>query len=191
MSSNKREQFLFKASWLETVLLYPQDKQLLMFKAIVEMGLNPEIKIDSFPNDIRPCLVLIKESMDKMMSCYEKKQLAGAKGMQKRWGGKQLENCQKYLKLWNTLNDVPICEKLTDDRQKLIKAFEKSHKYDDFEKVIEVVKDSDFLRGKNNFGFTATFDWVLVEKNYQKIIEGNYKNKQGKEKEDLNELWEQ
>lgn len=189
MSTIKRDHFLFKASWLETVLVYPENQQLLMFKAIVEMGLNPDTSIDTFPQSIKPCMILIKESMDKMITSYEKKQMAGVRGMQSRWKDKNNE-FQKYLKLWNTLSDVPVAEKLNEQRTELIKEFEKLHTFEDFEKLIEIVKESDFLRGKNNFGFQATFDWVLVDKNYQKCIEGNYKNKASKN-DKINELWEQ
>ena len=36
---------------------------------------------------------------------------------------------------------------------------------------------SEFLKGNNNRGFQATFDWLIRPSNFQKTIEGNYDNR--------------
>lgn len=47
-------------------------------------------------------------------------------------------------------------------------------------KVFDDVGKQEFLHGKNQKGWTATFDWVLKPANFQKIMEGNYRDKKAK-----------
>ena len=51
-----------------------------------------------------------------------------------------------------------------------------------WEKYFDIISKSEFLTGKNDNGFTATFDWIMIPANMIKIIEGNYntKGKKGK-----------
>ena len=43
--------------------------------------------------------------------------------------------------------------------------------------VITKASTSDFLNGKNSRGWTATFDWIFLPTNFQKVLEGNYDNR--------------
>lgn len=43
-----------------------------------------------------------------------------------------------------------------------------------FLEVIEKIKSSDFLKGKNKDKWQPDFDWVITPENYTKILEGNY-----------------
>ena len=46
------------------------------------------------------------------------------------------------------------------------------------EQVFRKMEASDFLKGKNKFGWKASFDWVFGNsENWLKIIEGNYDNR--------------
>lgn len=45
-----------------------------------------------------------------------------------------------------------------------------------FEEMVQAVARSSFLKGQNRRGFKATFDWMIKQSNYQKIIEGNYED---------------
>lgn len=47
------------------------------------------------------------------------------------------------------------------------------------EEVILKAAASDFLKGQNQRGFTATFDWLILPKNFEKVLSGNYDNKDG------------
>ena len=48
------------------------------------------------------------------------------------------------------------------------------------EAIFETIAESDFLRGKNNTGWSATFDWIFENpKNWVKVLEGNYNNHKG------------
>ena len=47
----------------------------------------------------------------------------------------------------------------------------------DLLELINVIVESDFLQGDNKNNWIVTFDWIIAnEKNWIKIIEGNYKN---------------
>lgn len=46
-----------------------------------------------------------------------------------------------------------------------------------FERVrycFETAEESDFLKGSNNHGRVATFDWLIMPENIAKVINGNY-----------------
>ena len=45
-------------------------------------------------------------------------------------------------------------------------------------KFFAAVEESDFLTGRSEKGFVAGFDWILQQKNFVKIVEGNYRNRE-------------
>ena len=45
--------------------------------------------------------------------------------------------------------------------------------------AIENVRNSPFLNGQNKNGFTAKFDWFIKPSNFQKVLEGNYNDRDG------------
>lgn len=47
---------------------------------------------------------------------------------------------------------------------------------DDILTAIDRIKESGFLCGKNNRGWTITFDWFVLPSNFPKVLEGNYDN---------------
>ena len=48
---------------------------------------------------------------------------------------------------------------------------------DTFVEMIRKASKSNFLKGDGNKGFVAKFDWMIRPTNFQKIIEGNYDNR--------------
>jgi hypothetical protein len=67
----------------------------------------------------------------------------------------------------------PISEK----RKGNIRARIREYGKDVFADMIRRASKSNFLKGENKNGWKATFDWMLKPNNFQKIIEGNYDNK--------------
>lgn len=59
------------------------------------------------------------------------------------------------------------------------------------ESVFRKMEESDFLKGKNNNNWKATFDWVMANSiNWCKVLEGNYDNKTSQDLEkNFNNLW--
>lgn len=66
---------------------------------------------------------------------------------------------------------------LSEARKKAIKARLNTYTIDDLITAFEKAEASDFMKGKNNRNWTATFDWILKDTNLAKVLEGNYDNK--------------
>ena len=66
---------------------------------------------------------------------------------------------------------------LSDKRKGMIRARIKEYGKDKFCLVFEKALKSDFLKGQGNKGFVATFDWIIKPSNFEKILSGNYDNK--------------
>lgn len=47
----------------------------------------------------------------------------------------------------------------------------------DFRKLFELAEASDFLKGENDRGWSATFDWLIADANMAKVLDGNYENR--------------
>ena len=84
---------------------------------------------------------------------------------------------------WNALNIYGIApiSKLNScsKRYKSLVARMKQYGIQDVLSAIDRIKDSDFLQGKNNKGWTITFDWFVLPNNFPKVLEGNYDNRNG------------
>lgn len=87
-----------------------------------------------------------------------------------------------YKDIVNCFNDTcvsfPKVKKLSNSRKKAIRARLNTYSVDEIKKVFELAEQSDFLKGKNDRNWTATFDWMMKDSNMAKILDGNYKNKE-------------
>lgn len=71
---------------------------------------------------------------------------------------------------------MPSIKTLSEKRKRTLKA------WGNMEEIIEVFTmagQSDFLCGVNDRNWTANFDWIIKPENRIKILEGQYKNKEG------------
>lgn len=68
---------------------------------------------------------------------------------------------------------IPLGEK----RKALVRARIREHGKHAFATVVRAAAESDFLKGQNATGFTATFDWLVKPTNFEKVLSGNYRNK--------------
>lgn len=66
---------------------------------------------------------------------------------------------------------------ISSKRQESIRARIREHGKEAFIEMIRKASASDFLKGNNNRGFQASFDWLIKPSNFQKTIEGNYDNR--------------
>ena len=48
---------------------------------------------------------------------------------------------------------------------------------DDFRILFEKAESSSFLKGQNNRNWSATFDWLIMDGNMAKVLDGNYDDK--------------
>lgn len=89
-------------------------------------------------------------------------------------------NYQEIVDMYNdTCVSFPHLTSLSDARKKAIKARLKTYSFDDFKLMFEKAEASDFLKGKNERNWSATFDWMIKDANMAKILDGNYDNKGG------------
>ena len=76
-----------------------------------------------------------------------------------------------------TCVSFPRLTKLSESRKKAIRARLKQYSVDDFRRMFEMAESSDFLKGKNDRNWSATFDWMVKDANMAKILDGNYNDK--------------
>lgn len=77
----------------------------------------------------------------------------------------------------NTCVSLPRVVSLSNDRKKSIKARLNIYTVEDFKTVFEKAEASAFLKGANSRNWTASFDWIIKDANFAKILEGNYDNR--------------
>lgn len=91
-------------------------------------------------------------------------------------------NYQEIVDFYNnTCVSFPRVVSISENRKKAIRARLKTYCAEDLKRIFEIAEQSDFLKGKNDRNWTATFDWMLKDSNIAKILEGNYNNRVGKQ----------
>jgi hypothetical protein len=89
-----------------------------------------------------------------------------------------------YEEIKDLFNEIcvsyPKIIKLNDSRKTTIKARYKEYKnnIEIFKELFTKAENSEFLKGNNDKGWSANFDWLLNPRNMIKVLEGNY-NKNG------------
>lgn len=88
-------------------------------------------------------------------------------------------NYQRIADMYNEICiSFPRLKSLSESRKKAIKARMNTYSEEDFKTLFEKAEASDFLKGKNNRNWTATFDWIIKDANFAKVLEGNYDGKE-------------
>ena len=91
---------------------------------------------------------------------------------------KAVTDYRQIIDLFNdTCVSFPQVRSLSDARKKAINARLKTYSVDDLKKAFELAEASDFLKGKNNRDWQATYDWIMCDRNMAKILDGNYNNR--------------
>lgn len=76
-----------------------------------------------------------------------------------------------------TCPSLPKIVKMTSGRIVAYRERLKEYSLDDIKRALTLAENSDFLKGKNDRGWTANFDWLMKPANMAKVLEGNYNNK--------------
>lgn len=104
--------------------------------------------------------------------------------------GVEKTDYQQIVDLYNdTCVSFPRLKSLSDARKKAIKARLNTYTVEDFKEMFRKVEASDFLKGKNNRDWRATFDWIIKDSNMAKILDGNYDNAGGNNGKVQNTEW--
>lgn len=89
---------------------------------------------------------------------------------------------RRVIEAWNDTGLTQVTKITADtNRGKMLKARIRENGVEGVLKAIENVKNSAFLKGQNNRGFEATFDWFVKPNNFLKVLEGNYTDKKAAE----------
>lgn len=73
----------------------------------------------------------------------------------------------------------PVIKATKTKKEAIYKALDCDFNRYDILKAFELVEKSDFLCGRvNNSTWKANFDWIIQPKNLEKILNGNYENRQ-------------
>lgn len=91
---------------------------------------------------------------------------------------------QKVIDEWNSLGISPI-SRITSgtNRYSMLNARLKEYGLEAVLQAIWNVRLSSFLRGQNKNCWTITFDWFVKPNNFVKILEGNYTDKEGQQRQ--------
>ena len=97
---------------------------------------------------------------------------------------KENKKSTDYQAIVNAYNETcvsfPAVQKLSEGRKKAIKArMNSGYTQEDFTTLFRKAQESDFLKGKNDRNWRATFDWLIKDNNMAKVLDGNYDNKGG------------
>lgn len=88
-----------------------------------------------------------------------------------------------YTKLKDYFNDfakqagIPQISVLTEARKAAIRARVAQYDKETIGAVMRKVVESDFLCGKNDRDWQATFDWIFKQQNFIRILDGEFDNK--------------
>ena len=78
-----------------------------------------------------------------------------------------------YLEICKSL---PKTRTLSTNRSKAIKARLRIYGIDAIKEVFQKAEASDFLKGKNAKNWSANLDWLMVDGNFAKVLDGKYDN---------------
>lgn len=88
---------------------------------------------------------------------------------------------RRIVDAWNGLEacGIKTISKINSSSQRYQRLVARIKQYNiaDVLSAINRIRGSDFLQGKNNRGWTITFDWFVLPNNFPKVLEGNYDNK--------------
>jgi hypothetical protein len=198
-----RESFVLFTSIREIVEQLTDEQKGVLFTAILDYEIDGEVNINDLA--VKLAFTPIKQQLDRTNTKWDnekqKRSEAGKKGMANRWGNRDntvitrynknntvipieeptdKTNYQEIADLYNSICvSYPKLKALSDARKKAIKARLKKYTVDDIKRVFEKAEQSDFLKGGNGRNWAASFDWLLKDSNFAKVLDGNYDNKQG------------
>lgn len=87
------------------------------------------------------------------------------------------DGLMKYFNDMMANKAIQQIARFTPKRKQCVSARLREYGREAIGEAIKKAAASDFLNGKNNHNFTATFDWIFRPNNFPKVLEGNYDNR--------------
>ncbi len=107
------------------------------------------------------------EIRDKSLEIRDKNNKTSSKSMN--------VNYQQIVDMYHSIcKSYPVLRSISESRKKAIRARARVYPIEAFQQVFENAEASSFLKGSNNRDWSADFDWMMKDKNFTKILEGNY-----------------
>lgn len=110
-------------------------------------------------------------------------------------------NYQEIADKYNSIcSCLPKCTRVTDSRKRAVKGlYNSKYTLDNMVQVFHKARDSDFLSGRNGKWGGCSFDWLLNQTNFLKVLEGSYDNDRNLQPQqankpppvNLDQIWEQ
>lgn len=95
-------------------------------------------------------------------------------------------NYKQIVDMYHAIcKSLPRVRSISDARKKAIRARLNRYTIEDFKTVFENAEASSFLRGDNGRDWVATFDWLLKDSKFPRVLEGYYSDKQKSNKEPI------
>ena len=83
---------------------------------------------------------------------------------------------EEIIRRWNSLGVGQIKflngKRLANTNERIIE-----YGIEDFYKAIEIVRESNYLKGENNSGWIISYEWFVSQENFNKVYEGKYNNR--------------
>ncbi|WKY44184.1 hypothetical protein Q5O14_16395 [Eubacteriaceae bacterium ES2] len=131
--------------------------------------INTDINTDVNTDTIESTAQTEKTSSETRVMKVEKKETAVSKK----------DRADNVIQAYNKIaTRLPKVTAQTDKRIKAINAMLKKYDSDVITGCFSKANASDFLTGNNGNAWKASFDWIINNNNFVKILEGNYDNRQ-------------
>jgi len=156
---------------------YKLEEKLFLSKAIISNVHSMRLKsrfTDNSDNE-----TLVDESIELAVLMLEKRNLLFGESVKNNQPKRILQEVdfEEIVESFNSVrNQLPEVTKITKERKNLILKILETYCFQDIKVVFKYASESDYLNGKKA-DWKASFDWILMPKNFIKILEGNYKNK--------------
>jgi len=158
---------------------YKIEEKLFLSKAIISNVHSMRLKNRYSDNERNETLV--DESIELAVLMLEKRNLLFGESEKSQSVKKHIPEVDfdVLMDYFNsTCKDLPKISKLTKERQNLVIKILEFNTNRDVLAAFEKVEQSDYLSGRKvGSDWKATFDWIFIPKNFIKILEGNYDNR--------------
>lgn len=196
--TTREEEYILSPLIKENTFSKEKEKKKSPLTAPLEEKQEPEFGAVDYEAEKMAFLRGIKKADDNLLGFDLDPSKMGEKS------GKETElRFADVVSIWNTtVTHLPKLVKLSEERKAKVRVrWEEWSSIGDpleiYRQICDRAQKSNFLRGDNNRGWVANFDWLISNgKNWLKILEGNYDNQQpsapkGEIKKNVNDVWQQ